>query len=111
MSHSENAQPPHLNQKQIKYLRGLGHKLTPLVLIGKEGLNESVITAVKTELLHHELIKVKIGTNSSVNKQEAGESIPQASGALLVQLIGKTLLLYKPNPKRPKEKRIKIPNV
>lgn len=100
-----------LSNKQIKYLRGLGHKLSPLVLIGKEGLNDNILQAVETELVNHELIKVKIGTNSSVDKKNAAETVPSSTGSILVQLIGKTLLLYKANPKKPKDKRIFLPNI
>ena len=100
-----------LGAKQIKYLRGLGHKISPLVLVGKEGLSDNLLSAIEAELDNHELIKVKIGNNSSVNKKEAAALIPQATSCCLVQLIGKTLLLYRANPKRNKEKRIKIPNI
>ena len=100
-----------LSNKQIKHLRGLGHKLPALVLIGKEGMTAELITAVKKELVNHELIKVKIGTNSSVNKHDAAESIPRDTGSELVQLIGKTLLLYKANPQLPKDKRIYLPKI
>lgn len=100
-----------LTKKQIKHLRGLGHKLNPLVLIGKEGINDSLIQAVETELCNHELIKVKIGTNSSVNKKKAAEIIPEATQSELVQLIGKTLTLYRANPKKPKDKRVYLPNI
>lgn len=98
-----------LTSKQVKFLRGKGHKLSPLVLLGKEGINDNVLQAVDTELHNHELIKVKIGTNSSVNKNTAAKVIPEATKSALVQLIGKTLLLYRPNPERPKEKRIFLP--
>lgn len=100
-----------LTGKQIKFLRGKGHKLSPLVLLGKEGINENVLQAVDTELKNHELIKVKIGTNSSVNKNSAAKEIPEATQSVLVQLIGKTLLLYRPNPEKPKEKRILLPKI
>ncbi len=98
-----------LSNKQIKYLRGLGHKLSPLVLVGKEGLSKSLVAALDTELDNHELIKVKIGNNSDVDKKQAANFLPQATSSILVQLIGKTLLLYRKNPKRAKEKRICLP--
>lgn len=104
----EFTQPP-LGKKQIKYLRGLGHKLPALVLVGKEGLSTPVFEAVNVELKRHELIKVKIGNNSSVKKGDAAEIIPEKAQCHLVQLIGKTLLLYKENPKIAKEKRIILP--
>jgi RNA-binding protein len=100
-----------LTKKQIKHLRGLGHKLNPLVLIGKEGINDNLLQAVDTELHNHELIKVKIGTNSSVDKKKAAEIIPGTTRSELVQLIGKTLTLYRANPEKPKDKRIYLPNI
>jgi RNA-binding protein len=94
-----------LTGKQKKFLKGLGHHLAPLVSIGKEGLTENVIKASKQELLTRELIKVKIANSSSINKQEASELLPEATESTLVQLIGKTLLIYKETPKIDKESR------
>ncbi len=107
MTEKKESQP--LSARQKKHLKGLGHKLSPLVLIGKEGISERIIEATQAELQHHELIKVKIGSNSEVSKQEAADTLPILTKSILVQLIGKTVLLYKKNPKRPKDKRIYLP--
>lgn len=98
-----------LTGKQKKFLKGLGHHLSPLISIGKEGLTENIFKATRQELLTRELIKVKIGNNSNIKKQEAAELLPTATDSTLVQLIGKTLLLYKENPKIDKEHRISLP--
>jgi RNA-binding protein len=98
-----------LTGKQKKFLKGLGHHLSPLISIGKEGLTENVFKATRQELLLRELIKVKIGNNSSIKKQEAAEVLPAATDCTLVQLIGKTLLHYKENPKIDKDQRISLP--
>ena len=98
-----------LNSKQKKYLKGLAHHLKPVVQIGKDDLKESVVEAVKKELLHHELIKIKIGQNSGVNKKNAPEELAEAAGAEVVQLIGKTIILFKQNIKLPKDTRISLP--
>ncbi len=98
-----------LNSKQKKYLKGLGHHLNPVILIGKEGLSDKLIEATSQELAHHELIKVKIGNNSGVGKQDAVLALTEGCAGELVQLIGKTLLLYKENPKRPKDEQIHLP--
>ncbi len=105
----EEKELPELTGKQKKYLKGLGHKLSPLILIGKEGISENLIDATRTELLHHELIKVKVGNNSGITKHEAAQTMPKLTQSNLVQLIGKTLLLYKENPKCDKEKKITLP--
>ena len=95
-----------LTVKQKKYLKGLAHPLSPVVKIGKEGLTEELLRTIETELQNHELIKIKIGNNSEVTKTEAAQRVPDQTASALVQLIGKTLILYKANPKRQKDKRI-----
>ncbi len=109
MTTKDKAPPPKLSNKQTKHLRGLGHKLSALVLIGKDGISDGIIEAAQTELFNHELIKVKIGKNSSVAKKDAAAILPVATSSSLVQLIGKTLLLYKANPELPKEQRLTLP--
>lgn len=111
MSTQDKAAGPALTNKQIKYLRGRGHGLSALVLVGKEGINENVLEAIDSELSHHELIKVKIGNNSDADKHAAAKLIPESTASTLVQLIGKTLLLFRPNLEKPKEKRIHLPNI
>ena len=98
-----------LTTKQKQYLKGLAHPLNPLVQVGKEGLSSGLITTTNQELKHHELIKVKLGQNSGLDKHEASVEIAEKTGSTLVQLIGKTFVLYKPNPKIAKDKRIYLP--
>lgn len=100
---------PGLTHEQKKYLRGLGHQLSPLVFIGREGLGEHLYKAVDEALEAHELIKVKIIPTSSVDKHQAASVIPAETGSILVQLIGKTMLLYRRNRQKPPAKRIKLP--
>lgn len=98
-----------LTTKQRQYLKGLAHPLTPLVQIGKDGMSAGLVSMTRQELLHHELIKVKIGSNSGLEKHAASQSLAEMTDSHLVQLIGKTIVLYKKNPKKPKEKRIYLP--
>lgn len=98
-----------LTGKQKKYLRGLGHHLDHSVIVGREGLTENLITACDDAILAHELIKVKLGQNCPTEKKEAAHQLADRTDALLVQLIGKTLLLYKPNPDRNKDEKIRLP--
>ncbi len=100
---------PELGSKQKKFLKGLGHSLTPVVAVGKEGLTEKIITATALELSRHELIKVKIGKSSPASRQETAEVLSTGSESSLVQIIGKTILLYKKNPKLDKDKQIRLP--
>jgi len=109
MSETKKNEPLSLNTKQKQYLKGLAHPLNPLVQVGKEGLSSGLIATTNQELLHHELIKVKLGSNSGLDKHVASVEIAEKTESTLVQLIGKTFVLYKPNPKIAKDKRILIP--
>ena len=109
MTPNEKQPPLSLNNAQKKFLRKLGHALTPIVYIGKEGLSPTVVEAIDVALTSHELIKVKLVNTDTISKHEAAEQVPPETGCVLVQLIGKTLLIYRPNPKRKKDKQISLP--
>lgn len=86
----------------IRYLRGLGHHLDPVVQIGKEGITDALVAATNEALRTHELIKVKVGTESPIDRKEAGPELAAKTGATLAQVLGRTLLLYKRHPSKPK---------
>ena len=98
-----------LTNAQKKFLRKLGHGLSPVVYIGKEGLSETVAAAIDEALTSQELIKIKIVNTDTISKQEAAGRVPGLTGSQLVQLIGKTLLIYRPNKKKKKDEQIRLP--
>ena len=100
---------PILNSKQKKFLKGLGHSLSPVVAVGKDGLGEKIVKATELELSRHELIKIKVGKSSPASKHETAELLLTESESSLVQIIGNTILLFKKNPKLDKDKQIKLP--
>ena len=96
-----------LNKKQIQHLKGLAHSLKPVVLLGNNGLTEAVVAEIDYALNHHELIKVKIPTDDKENKALIVEAICREANATQVQVIGKTLVIYRESA----EKKIRIPKV
>jgi len=90
----------------LRHLRALGHDLEPVVMIGKEGITESLVKAASAALLTHELIKVKVQSEAPVDRKEAAASLAEAADAVLAQVLGRTFLLYRRHPKKPK---IKLP--
>lgn len=100
---------PVLTARQKKFLKGLGHDLAPVILIGKEGMSDRLIGAADLELARHELIKIKIGNNSGLEKNETAASLAATTRSALVQLLGKTILLYRSNPELAKDKRLVLP--
>ncbi len=94
-----------LNKKQIQYVKGLAHSLKPVVLIGNNGLTEAVVAEIDFALNHHELIKVKINTEDRDTKALVVEAICRETNAIKIQVIGKTLVIYRQS----EEKKIRIP--
>lgn len=90
-----------LSEPQKKYLRGLGHQLHPLILIGDAGLSESVLNEFATTLEHHELIKVRVRSGDRRGRDEVIRQLCQQGPAELVTRIGNVALLYRHNKDRP----------
>jgi len=85
-----------------KALRAAGHHLSPVVQVGKEGLTEAVTRQLDEALLAHELVKVKVGTESPEDRFEVAARLAGLPGALVAQVLGRTLLVYRKHPKKPR---------
>ena len=90
-----------LSGKQKRHLRALGHHLKPVVQMGQKGATDALKSKVRSELLAHELIKVKVSGDCLETPKEAGALLAEASEANVVQVIGRTVLLYRPHPDEP----------
>jgi len=98
-----------LSEPQKKFLRGLGHQLKPLVMVGEAGLSESLLAEFKSTLDHHELIKVRVRVGDRAARDAVIGELCDVGKAELVQRIGNVALLYRPNLKKKPEKRIRLP--
>jgi RNA-binding protein len=91
-----------LSGKAARHLRGLGHELSPVVQIGKDGITDGVVDAAKAALLKHELIKVRVQSEAPVDRKDAASELASRTSSSLAQVLGRTFLLYKRHPKKPK---------
>jgi RNA-binding protein len=85
-----------------RQLRGHGHALQAIVQIGKGGTNQAVIDQVGRALFDHELIKVKLGQECPETRFQVAERLAEEPGVNVVQILGRTILLYKRHPKQPR---------
>ena len=93
-----------LTSKQRAFLNSQAHPLKPIIQIGKNGLENSVIDSARAALMARELIKVKLLNNSPEDK-EIFQELADMLGAELVQVIGFNGVLYKAK----KEPKIILP--
>lgn len=83
-------------------LRAAGHHLSPVVQIGKEGITEAVLRQLGEALEAHELVKVKLGTETPEDRFEAAERIGAEPEVQVAQVLGRTMLVYRRHPERPR---------
>lgn len=90
---------PDLSGEQRRHLRSLAHDLHPVVQVGQRGMSENLVENFEAQILAHELIKVKVHSSGAMD--EVARAFHDATGAQLVQEIGKILVFYKPHPEEP----------
>lgn len=86
-----------MQTKQKQQLKAKAHKLKPVVMVGGNGLTESVIKEVDRALTDHELIKVKIASSDRNERKQVADSIAAELNAVLLQSIGNIVVLYRKN--------------
>ncbi len=86
-----------LTNKQKKYLKQLGHHLKPIFQVGKDGVTSHQIEGILQALEARELIKVKILDNCTEDKAVIFNEIHLRAHCDIVQIIGRTALLYRPS--------------
>ena len=94
-----------LTGKQKRFLRGLGHRLSPVVTVGKGEISAPLVHETDEALAHHELIKVKILESCIMDRHEVADELAKACEAEVAQVLGRTFLLYR----RAEEPKLELP--
>lgn len=81
---------------QRKSLKADAHGLSPVVMIGGDGLTPAVIKEAKSAISHHGLIKVRVFGDDRDARIAIYEELCDKLGAAPVQHIGKLLVVWKP---------------
>jgi len=91
------------------HLRGLAHRLKPVVQVGRNGVTEALVGAVVRALESHELIKVKfVDFKEKEEKQAVARALEEEARCELVGMIGHTGLFFRRNPD-PEKRRVHLP--
>jgi RNA-binding protein len=90
-----------LSNAQLKFLRGKCHDLKPVVMLGHNGLSEAVLNELDIALDHHELVKIKLAMEDRDDRKKVADEICRRCDAVSVQVIGKTLSIYRANREKP----------
>lgn len=89
-----------LNSKQKKQLKSLGNTLRPLFNVGKDGISINLIETLEDSLRAHELVKISVLKSCATPVMECALDIVSMSHSDLVQVIGRSILIYKESDKK-----------
>lgn len=83
-------------------LRAEGQRIEATVQVGKDGLNEGVLSELDAQLKRNHLVKVRIQRGAAAGDREAestlANEIAASLGAELVERRGHTVLVYRRKP-------------
>ena len=85
-----------ITSKQRKTLEKLAQDISPVVIIGQQGVTDNLVKKVSDSLKAHELIKVKFNEYKE-DKREYSEDIAQRTDSVLVRVIGNVAIFYREN--------------
>ncbi len=91
-----------MTSKQRAYLKSLASNLDPIFQVGKSSLTPQVTQAIGEAFNTRELIKVAVLKNCLDDPREIAEMIADRTHSQVVQVIGKKIVLYKPDRDNPK---------
>jgi RNA-binding protein len=85
-----------LTSKQRAHLRALANTLQPILHVGKGGVVDTVIKQADDALAARELIKGRTLETAPETAKETAVLIAEKVDAQVVQVVGRTFVLYRP---------------
>jgi len=91
-----------LTNAQTRFLRGQAHGLKAMLQVGGKGISDALGAEVAGALEHHELIKVKLGSDDRDERAAQIAELAEGAQAEIVQSIGRVACFYRRNEEQPK---------
>ena len=102
-----------MTSKQRAYLMSLASNLNPIFQVGKSSLTPELTAAIGESFNNNEMIKIgvlknciddprAIAENGFDDPRELASMISERTHSQVVQVIGKKIVLYKPDKDKPK---------
>lgn len=91
-----------MTSKQRAYLKSPASTLNPIFQVGKSSLTPEFTQAIEEAFNTKELIKIAVLKNCMDDPNEIAQAVAERTHSQVVQVIGKKIVLYKPDKKNPK---------
>lgn len=91
-----------MTSKQRAYLRSLSSKIQPIYQIGKGAVTPELTKGIDEALEARELVKIHVLKNCMDDPKNMAQVLAERTGSVVVHVIGKMIVLYRPNKEHPK---------
>lgn len=91
-----------LTSKQRAHLKCLAMNIDPIFQVGKSSITPEYVEAIREAFNTRELIKISVLKNCLDDPKEIAQVVAERTGSTVVQVIGKKIVLYKPDKDKPK---------
>lgn len=92
------------DSKMRSQLKGAAMNIEPVFSIGKNSLTPEFIEAVRENIIKNELIKINVLKNCDDDPKAIAHTLAGRTQSEVVQVIGRKIVLYKPDPDFKKRK-------
>jgi len=90
-----------LTSKQRAKLKSIAASTETILQVGKGGVGDQLVKQVDDALTARELVKLHVLDSAPEEPAELAQALAEATGSEVVQVIGRRLVLYRRNPKKP----------
>lgn len=84
-----------LSDKQAKSLKKLAHHLKVVIIIGQNGLSETVLAEIDSTLERHELLKIRVNAGDKEGRDAIIAKVAKQTKSEVVQSIGHVAVFYR----------------
>ncbi len=88
-----------LNSKQRATLKSVASRTEAIFQIGKGGVGDAAVKSIGDALEARELVKISVLDNSDEDPKKAAETIAAVTGAEVVAVIGRKIILFRESSK------------
>jgi len=100
---------PTLTSAQRAALRSAGRRRKPDMRIGKAGIDPAAVAHLARLLERAELVKVRLPAGAPAERAASADALADALDAARADLVGRVVVLYRPNDDLPPAERVELP--
>lgn len=97
-----------MTSKQRAYLKSISSTYDSVFQIGKSSITPEICDAVSEALSARELIKISVLKNCADEPKDVASVLAERTRSNVVHVIGRKIVLYRPNPKK-EDRKIILP--